>query len=361
MVTTGLEWLHFSAAGYLFGVFILGAFVGFSIPLGREREWSRGGNRQSPAHQREREGHHSSRPALLFAAIGTENRGRLRRSRASSDTRAAAHWKNARACGTLDVVCRGVRIAQSSPLMSASDSRSACASRDGVFHTTRWSLVLRAEDDGTALGQLCESYWYPLYCCVRRHGQSAEDAQDLTQGFFAKLLRNEAFADADPVKGRFRTWLLRSLEHYLRNEHRYASAEKRGGGVAAISWDAQDAEERYAMEPGSEMSPERMFERQWAQTMVYAGLARLRREFAEGGKGELFDELEPHLWSDETSTPYATIGERLQMTVVALRVTVHRLRRRFHDLLREEIATTVERDEDIEDELAHLQQALANG
>ena len=231
----------------------------------------------------------------------------------------------------------------------------------GVFHTTRWSLVLRAgSEEGTALGQLCEHYWYPLYCCVRRHGYSPEDAQDLTQGFFAKLLRNEAFADADPLKGRFRTWLLRSLEHYLKNEHRNASAEKRGGGVAAISWDAQDAEERYAMEPVGEMSPERLFERQWAQTMVYAGLARLRREFSAGGKGELFDELEPHLWSDETSTPYAVIGERLQMTVVALRVTVHRLRRRFHEMLREEIAATVERDEDIDDELVHLQQALAN-
>ena len=168
-------------------------------------------------------------------------------------------------------------------------------------------------------------------------------------------------AVADPVEGRFRTWLLRSLEHYLRNEHRNAWAENRGGGVAAISWDAQEAEERYALEPGPEMSPERLFERQWARTIVYAGLARLRQEFSSGRKGELFDELEPHLWSDETSTPYAVIGERLQMTMVALRVTVHRLRRRFHDLLREEIAATVEQDEELDDGLVHLQQALTNG
>ena len=238
--------------------------------------------------------------------------------------------------------------------------RPSAEPRDGAFHTTRWSVVLRAGDAaGSAPGQLCEQYWYPLYCCVRRHGHSPEDAQDLTQGFFAKLLRNESFADADPLKGRFRTWLLRSLEHFLRSEHRNASAQKRGGGQALVAWDAQEAEERYALEPADALSPERLFERQWAQSLVYAVLDRLRREFSDGGKTELFDELEPHLWADETSTPYATIGERMQMTVVALRVTVHRLRRRFHDLLREEIAATVERDEDIDDELTHLQQALS--
>lgn len=230
----------------------------------------------------------------------------------------------------------------------------------GVFHTTRWSLVLRAgAESGSALAQLCQAYWYPLYCCVRRHGYSPEDAQDLTQGFFAKLLRNESIADADPVKGRFRTWLLRSLEHFLRNEHRNASAQKRGGGTTPVAWDAHDAEERYALEPADGLSPEALFERQWAQSMLYGVLDRLRAEFTDAGKDDLFEELEPHLWADETSTPYADLSSRLCMTLVALRVTVHRLRRRFHDLLREEIAATVDADGDIDDELAHLQRALA--
>ena len=228
-----------------------------------------------------------------------------------------------------------------------------------MFHTTRWSLVLRAGDAaGSVPGQLCEQYWYPLYCCVRRHGHSPEDAQDLTQGFFAKLLRNESFAAADPVKGRFRTWLLRSLEHFLRNEYRHATAQKRGGGVALLSLDAEEAEEGYALESADGRSPERLFERRWAQTLIYGALERTRAEFAANGKGELFDELEPHLWSDETATPYAELGERLQMTLVALRVTVHRLRRRFQEVLRESVAATVDDDGEIDAELAHLREVL---
>jgi RNA polymerase sigma-70 factor (ECF subfamily) len=264
--------------------------------------------------------------------------------------------------GFFEELCGSMKPAPSSsePPMPAPVSFSPEAPRDAAFHTTRWSLVTRAgAEAGAALGELCAKYWYPLYCCVRRHGYSPEDAQDLTQGFFAKLLRHESFADADPAKGRFRTWLARSLEHHLRNEHRNASAAKRGGGVVPISWDAREAEERFALEPASDGSPERMFERQWAQTLLYTVLERVRREFGEGGKAELFDALEPHLWSDETSTPYAVIGERLQMTVVALRVTLHRLRRRFHELLREEIAATLERDADVDDELACLQRSLA--
>jgi RNA polymerase sigma factor (sigma-70 family) len=232
----------------------------------------------------------------------------------------------------------------------------------GLFHTTRWSLVLRAGSDaGPALEQLCQAYWHPLYCCVRRHGYAPEDAQDLTQAFFAKLLRNDSFGDADPVKGRFRTWLLRSLEHFLRNAFRDSQAQKRGGTWTRVAWDAAEAEERYALEPQDGLSPEQVFEKQWAQALVYRVLQQLREEFSEGGKGELFEELEPHLWSDETSTPYAVLGEQLQMTVVALRVTVHRLRRRFQDLLREEIAAIVESEDEVEDELAHLHRCLAAG
>ncbi len=236
--------------------------------------------------------------------------------------------------------------------------------RDGVFHTTRWSVVLRAggaaeEEAATALAQLCQAYWYPLYCCVRRHGHSPEDAQDLTQGFFAKLLRNESFAEADPAKGRFRTYLLRSLEHFLRSEFRNASAQKRGGGQALVSWDAQEAEERYALEPAGGHSPAQLFERRWAEALVYGGLVRLRAEFSEDGRATVFDALEPHLWADETSTPYAELTAHSQMQAVALRVTLHRMKRRFSELLREEIAATVAEDAEVEDELAHIRRTLA--
>ena len=215
------------------------------------------------------------------------------------------------------------------------------------------------EDSREALGSLCRDYWRPLYYFARRKGHSPEDAQDLTQGFFAKLLRNESFADADPVKGRFRTWLLRSLEHFLRSEYRNASAQKRGGGQALVSWDAQEAEERYALEPAGGHSPAHLFERRWAEVLVYGGLVRLRAEFSEDGRATVFDALEPHLWADETATPYAELSGQLQMQAVALRVTLHRMKRRFSDLLRAEVAATVSEDIAVEEELAHVRRTLA--
>lgn len=234
----------------------------------------------------------------------------------------------------------------------------------GWFGTTHWSVVLTAGDlqspDAQAcLTQLCQTYWYPLYGCVRRHGYSPADAQDLTQAFFAKLLEKNQIAQADPERGRFRTFLLRSLENFLRSQHRDRNAQKRGGGRQIISWDAQTAEERYADEPADAASPAELFERGWAATLVEEVLERLRHEFADTGRLELFDALEPHLWGDETSTPHARIAEPLGMTVVAVRVTLHRLRQRFHDLLRATIASTVQNPAEAEDELRHLRQALA--
>lgn len=234
--------------------------------------------------------------------------------------------------------------------------------RSAVFATTRWTLVLKAgRSDETearvALEKLCRTYWYPVYCCVRRFGYDAEDARDLTQGFFYKLLRNSSFGQADPRRGRFRTFLLRSLERFLHNEHRDACAEKRGGGEIEFR-DMSEAEIRYALEMDNGLSPARLFEKQWAATLVYTVLERLRSEFAGSGKPALFDELEPHLWSDATSTPYAELSSRLRMTPTSLRVTVHRLKRRFHELVRAEIAETVESDEELEAELAFLGRAL---
>lgn len=233
-----------------------------------------------------------------------------------------------------------------------------------LFATTHWSVVVRAGDATSpdahaALEQLCQSYWYPLYCCVRRHGHPPAAAQDLTQAFFAKLLERKQIAQADPERGRFRTFLLRSLENFLRTEYRDATTQKRGGGREIISWDAELAEQRYAMEPADGASPAVLFERQWAGALLEEVLGRLRREFSVSGRTELFDELEPHLWGDDTSTPYAQVGDALNMTVVAVRVALHRLRQRFQDLLRMEIANTVENVSSVDEELSHLRRVLA--
>lgn len=232
-----------------------------------------------------------------------------------------------------------------------------------VFGATHWSVVLAAGDRDTpeataALANLCQTYWYPLYACVRRHGRSPEDAQDLTQAFFEKLIARNQISLADRERGRFRTFLLRSLENFLHNEHEKAATRKRGGGRTIISWDAQSAEERYISEPITDLSPAEWFDRRWASTLITETLQRLRRELLMTGRAELFDHLEPHLWGDDTSTPYAEIAARLDMTVVAVKVTMHRLRARFRTLLREEIAHTVADPGEVEDELQRLFQIL---
>jgi len=228
-----------------------------------------------------------------------------------------------------------------------------------VFQTTHWSVVLRVGDvesieAAQALEQLCRTYWYPLYAFVRRKGHTHEQAQDLTQGFFAKLLEKNQISLADPERGRFRSFLLKSLENFLRTEHRDASARKRGGGREMISWDANLAAERYSLECADGASPTVVFERQWVAVLLECVLGTLREEFSQSGKAELFDQLEPHVWGDDTSTPYLRIAEALNMTAVSVRVTVHRLRRRFYDLLRGQIAQTVESVDDVEDELRYL-------
>jgi len=226
-----------------------------------------------------------------------------------------------------------------------------------VFNTTHWSVVLAAADltatdARAALTRLCQTYWYPLYCCVRRHGYSPEDAQDLTQAFFAKLLSKNQIALADPERGRFRTFLLRSLENFLRTQYRDVTAQKRGGGTEPLSLELQLAEGRYETEPADNLSPSAVFERQWAGAVLETVLAGLRQEFSGSGRLEL--------WGDDTSTPYASIAEALGMTLVAVRVTVHRLRQRFHELLRSEITNTVETPNDVEDELRYLRRVLAS-
>ncbi len=246
------------------------------------------------------------------------------------------------------------------------DSQSSFEPKQGrLFNTTNWSVVLAAGDLSSpdvhaSLAELCQTYWFPLYCCVRRYGHGPEDAKDLTQGFFAKLLEKNQFSLPDPERGRFRTFLLRSLENYLRTTHQSKVAQKRGGGRELVSWDAQTAEERYSCEPADQFSPSDLFEREWAMTILNNVLERTRLEFSTSGRAELFNALEPHLWGDDTSVPHARVGAELGMTTVAVRVTLHRLRQRFGDLVRTEIGNTLVDSAEIETELEHLMRLVSN-
>jgi len=229
------------------------------------------------------------------------------------------------------------------------------------FELTRWSIVRAAGRDTPgardALQHLCTAYWYPLYAFVRRQGNPPDAAQDLTQEFFTRLLEHDWLADVDQNKGRFRSFLLASMKHFLANEWDRDRAKKRGGGRSPISLDALTAESRYAMEPAGAETPETIFQRRWALTLLEQVMTRLRGEFTAAGKAEIFDELKAMLTGDKT--PYAEVGQRLGMNEGAVKVAVHRLRKRYRDLIREEIAQTVESDGEVEDELRDLMSALA--
>ncbi|MHC1766223.1 MAG: RNA polymerase sigma factor [Verrucomicrobiia bacterium] len=244
--------------------------------------------------------------------------------------------------------------------MSPSDKETERAeTHGGVFATTHWSVVLAAGERDSppaaeALEKLCRAYWYPLYACIRRRGYSSQDAQDLTQGFFALLLAGNYLARADRERGRFRTFLLTAFNNFLHNEHDRVIALKRGGGREIVSWEQNVAEGRYAKEPAAGLSPEQLFEKRWAATLLERVLARLRGEFDQTKPRELFDQLKAHLWGEDEAIPYAQLAGHFAMTVSALKVTVHRLRRRYRDLLREEIAQTVADPAEIDDEIQYL-------
>jgi len=232
-----------------------------------------------------------------------------------------------------------------------------------VFATTHWSVVLAAGDTAApgsqvALARLCQTYWYPLYAHARRRGHDAENARDLTQGFFEQLLARNAVELADPQRGRFRTFLLAALDNFLHHVHRDANTAKRGGGREFVLWDAHDAEQRFALEPADHHSPDREFDRRWALATLERARGRLLREFSLSGKAELFELLRPHLLGASDALPYAQIATQLNMTVVAVKVTVPRLRQRYGELLREEVADTLANAADTETEIRHLLAAL---
>ncbi len=243
--------------------------------------------------------------------------------------------------------------------MSAAEGDLDLSGGPARFATTHWSVVLAAGDpeapgSRAALAALCAAYWYPLYAHVRRQGHPADRAQDLTQEFFARLLEKDFLKGVDRGRGRFRSFLLACLRHFLSNEYDREAAQKRGGGRTLLPIDPEAAEARYRRESAAAGSPEKLFERRWAVALLDQALARLRQEFTEGGRGPLFDALKVFLTGDRPPTTHEQVATRLGMTAEAVKVAAHRLRRRYRELLREEIARTVDDPADVDGEIRDL-------
>jgi RNA polymerase sigma-70 factor (ECF subfamily) len=245
----------------------------------------------------------------------------------------------------------------------AEPNPSDAPARNATFATTHWSVVLAARADDPvrardALEQLCTVYWYPLYAFLRRRGNQPADAEDLVQGFIEHLLECGFFLAADPDKGRFRSYLLTSLNHFLADGAIRAGRLKRGAGKPLLSLDAMAAESRYALEPEDPGTPEQHFERRWALTLLDTVMQRLETEAAESGRAKLFGQIKGVLQGDRRGVHYSELAPRLGISEAALTMTVQRLRRRYRELVREEIAHTVSRPVEIDEEMRHLFQVL---
>lgn len=232
-----------------------------------------------------------------------------------------------------------------------------------AFATTHWSVVLAAREADSpqaaeALEELCRIYWYPLYAYVRRRGYSPDDAQDLTQEFFARLLAKRWLDAADRSRGRFRTFLLGAFSHFLANEWHRANREKRGGGRGLVSWDQAMAESRYLAEPADALTPDKIYEKRWAATLLELVLTRLQAEQVAAGKKDLFEEVKNLLWGEKSTHSQAELAANMGLSEGALKVAIHRLRRRYRELLRAQIAQTVARPDEIDDELRALMAVL---
>jgi RNA polymerase sigma-70 factor (ECF subfamily) len=249
--------------------------------------------------------------------------------------------------------------------MARSESRESSRGRPagGRFVTTQWSVVAAAgrrssPESREALAALCTSYWYPLYALVRSHGYSADDAQDVTQEFFARLLARNDFAAADRTKGRFRSYLSGALKHFLANARDQARARKRGGGRAPLALDFATAESRFSREPAHTDTAERAYARRWALTLLEQVLMQLRGEFIAAGRENVFDRLKVVLSGEKGSASYIALAADLEMTEGAVKVAVHRVRRRYRELLRDQISRTVADPELVDDEIRELFAAL---
>jgi len=234
------------------------------------------------------------------------------------------------------------------------------------FTTTHWSAVLlaggeRSAEADRALEDLCRAYWYPLYAYVRRQGYSSEDAQDLVQDFFARLLKRNYLRLADRNRGHFRTFMLTSLKHFLINEWSKANRGKRGGGQKVLSLDEEMAESRFAAEPAVDRPPDTLYDSGWAAILLDRALTALHTEFEQSGKQDLFNSLKVFVWGEKNAMSYAAIGEQLGMTGGAVKVAVHRLRQRYGELLRAEVAQTVTTTVEVDEELRYLISVIRNG
>jgi len=235
----------------------------------------------------------------------------------------------------------------------------------GIFSTTHWTVVLAAGRNDSpqaavALEELCRTYWYPLYAYVRRQGHSREDAEDLTQGFFARLLEKNSLEGIASDKGKFRAFLLVAVKRYMINEWDRANAQKRGGGQTPLSLDWQDAETRFQIQPAHELSPDKLYDRAWAVVVLERVITRLRDENDAEGKSAQYEQLKTFLMVGRNEIPHARVAVELHMTEGAVRVAVHRLRRRYRELLREEIAQTLANPAQADEEMQALFSALAS-
>lgn len=248
--------------------------------------------------------------------------------------------------------------------MNREDSTAKTREPNGIFATTHWTVVLAAGQSGSqqaagALEELCRTYWYPLYAYVRRHGHSREDAEDLTQGFFARLLEKNYLEGVTSDKGKFRSFLLVALKRFMANEWDRANTQKRGGGVTPLSLDWQDAEMRYQINLSHNLSPDRLYDRAWAMVVLERVITRLRNESESDGKAGHYEQLKSFLMLGRNNIPYARAAGELKMTEGAVRVAVHRLRRRYRELLREEVVQTLANPAQAEEEMQALFCALA--
>ena len=244
-------------------------------------------------------------------------------------------------------------------------TKSSSTSAPGdVFATTRWTVVLAAGRKSTpqanvALEELCRTYWFPLYAYVRRRGHSKEDAEDLTQAFFARFLEKNYLEGLSAERGRFRAFLLASLKHFLANESDRAHRQKRGGGLTPLSLDWQDADTRYQLDPADQLSPDKLYDRAWAVALLERVIVRLRDENVAEGKAEPFERLKPFLMIGKSAIPYGQAATQLNLSEGAVRVAVHRLRRRYRELLRDEIAQTLSDPAQVDEEMRALFGAFA--
>jgi RNA polymerase sigma-70 factor (ECF subfamily) len=230
------------------------------------------------------------------------------------------------------------------------------------FMTTHWTLVLQAGGEGVgreaAVEQLCRAYWYPVYAFIRRQGEKPEDAQDLTQGFFAKMLRRDWLNGIEKRDARFSTWLLTRVKTHLQNEHRDATTQKRGGDALPLSIDLVEAENWFGAEPAGAETPEQAFERRWALSVLEAALAAVREHCRENGKEALFEQLSPFLTREPEPGEYTAVAQKLQIRENTLAVTIHRLRQLYRDAVRAEVSVGLRDPAMIEDELRHLARCL---